>query len=97
MGNAKRNFIAAYESHHVAYLETFSDYEKAATFMHGWTADVHTWPICIYDADNDHVWLWCGYRTMDINRETALEDACAILRLPAEHQFAKIDVMSENL
>jgi hypothetical protein len=34
---------------------------------------------------------------MDISRETALEDARAILRLPADHQFLKIETMSENL
>ncbi len=97
MSNATRGFLAAYESHHVAHLETFDDYQKAASFMHGWTTDVHTWPICIYDAESDHVWLWCGYRTMDISLETALEDARAILRLPFDHQFAKIETMSENL
>lgn len=97
MTNAKRGYVAAYESHHVAHLEMFGDYEKAAIFMHGWTSDVHTWPICIYDAENDYVWLWCGYRTMDISHESALEDARAILGLPADHQFAKIETMGENL
>ncbi len=92
-----RGYVAAYESHHVAYLESFGDYEKAATFLHAWTSDVHTWPICIYSAENDHVWLWCGYRTLDISRESALEDARAILRLPANHQFDKIENMAENL
>jgi hypothetical protein len=97
MSNAKHSFVAGYESHHVAHLETFGDYEKAAAFMHGWTSDVHTWPICIYDPDDNHVWLWCGYRTMDISRESALEDARAILRLPADHRFTRIEMMSENL
>jgi hypothetical protein len=97
MSNAKSSFVAAYESHHVAHREAFSDYEMAASFMHGWTADVHTWPICIYDVNNDHLWLWCGYRTMGISRESALEDARAILQLPAQHEFTKIETMSENL
>ena len=92
-----RAYVAAYESHHVAYLESFGDYEKAATFLHGWTTDLHTWPICIYNAENDHLWLWCGYRTLDISRESALEDARAFLRLPADHQFDKIEFMAENL
>jgi hypothetical protein len=92
-----RGYIAAYESHHVAHLESFSDYEKAATFLHGWTTDVHTWPICIYNAENDQLWLWCGYRTLDISRESALEDSRAILRLPADHKFKKIAIMAENL
>ena len=68
-------YVAAYESHHVAYLESFSDYEKAATFLHGWGSDLHTWPICVYNAATDHLWLWCGYRTLDISREAALVDA----------------------
>lgn len=92
-----RGYIAAYESHHVAYLENFVDYEKAAAFLHGWTGDIHTWPICIYNAENDRLWLWCGYRTLDISRESALEDARAILGLPADHQFDKIEIMAENL
>jgi hypothetical protein len=95
MTTAQNNYIAAYESHHVAYREPFPDYQKAATFMHGWTTDVHTWPICIYDSASDHLWLWCGYRTMDIGRETALEDARGILGLPPDHQFAKVETMSE--
>jgi hypothetical protein len=95
MTTAQNNYIAAYESHHVAYREPFPDYRKAATFMHGWTTDVHTWPICIYDSASDHLWLWCGYRTMDIGRETALEDARGILGLPTDHQFAKVETMSE--
>jgi hypothetical protein len=97
MTNAQRSYVAAYESHHVAHRETFGDYQKAATFMHGWTTDVHTWPICIYDPADDHVWLWCGYRTMDISRESALEDARGILGLPADHQFAKVETMSEYI
>jgi hypothetical protein len=92
-----RNFIAAYESHHVAYLEEFESYEKAAAFLHGWNADVHSWPIGIYNSHNDRLWLWCGYRTLDISRETALEDARAILRLAPEHQFAVVEFMRENL
>jgi hypothetical protein len=90
-------YVAAYESHHVAYLESFGDYEKAATFLHGWGSDLHTWPICVYNAETDHLWLWCGYRTLDISRETALADARAFLRLAADHQFDKIEFMAENL
>ncbi len=93
----KHEYIAAYESHHVGYLESFGDYEMAAQFLHGWTTDVHTWPICIYDSADNHLWLWCGYRTLDISRESALEDARAILRLGADHQFSKIETMAENL
>ncbi len=92
-----RGYVAAYESHHVAHVENFGEYDKAAAFLHSWTSDVHTWPICIYNAAADQVWLWCGYRTLDIGRESALEDARAILRLPADHQFSKIEIMSENL
>jgi len=89
-------YIAAYESHHVAYCEEFDSYHKAATFLHGWNADVHSWPIGIYDAASDHLWLWCGYRTLGISRESALEDARAILRLPLDHQFATVEFMKEN-
>ena len=92
-----RGYVAAYESHHVAHLESFSEYDKAATFLHGWASDVFTWPICIYDAGSDHVWLWCGYRTLDISRESALEDARGILGLAADHQFDRIEIMAENL
>ena len=91
------SYVAAYESHHVAHLERFSDYDRAAKFLHGWTSDVHTWPICVYDKTNDHLWLWCGYRTLDISRESALEDARAILGLAANHRFDKIEIMAENL
>jgi hypothetical protein len=97
MSDGKRSYVAAFESHHVPHLEKFYDYEKAAAFMHGWTTDVHTWPICIYDAEGDQIWLWCGYRTLDISREAALEDARAILRLPRDHRFARIESMRENL
>jgi hypothetical protein len=92
-----RGYLAAYESHHVAYLESFGDYENAATFLHGWSTDLHTWPICVYNAATDHLWLWCGYRTLDISREAALADARAFLRLPAVHQFNKIQFMAEDL
>jgi hypothetical protein len=92
-----RGYVAAYESHHVAHLENFGAYEKAAAFLHGWTSDVHTWPICIYNPAADYLWLWCGYRTLDISRESALEDARAILQLPAGHQFKKIEIMAEDL
>ena len=96
MSEEKRGFIAAIESHHVPHLENFDDYEQAAAFMHRWTTDVHTWPICIYDAGKDQLWLWCGYRTLDISRESALEDARGVLRLPADHRFASIETMREN-
>ncbi len=91
------NYLAAYESHHVAYLTEFDSYERAADFLHGWAADVHTWPVAIYDRRDDLLWLWCGYRTLDINRESALEDARAILRLPRDHQFASVEFMKEKL
>jgi hypothetical protein len=91
------NYVAAYESHHVAYLTEFGSYEKAADFLHGWAADVHTWPVAIYDRRGDCLWLWCGYRTLDISRESALEDALAILSLPRDHQFASIEFMKEKL
>jgi hypothetical protein len=90
-------YLAAYESHHVAHLERFNNYQEAATFLHGWSSDIHSWPICIYDPASDHLWLWCGYRTLDISRESALEDARGILGLMANHRFDKIEVMTENL
>jgi hypothetical protein len=91
------NYVAAYESHHVAYLTEFDSYEKAADFLHGWAADVHSWPIAIYNHHDDVLWLWCGYRTLDISRESALEDARAILSLPRDHQFTTIGFMKEKL
>jgi hypothetical protein len=97
MATEKLAFVAAYESHHVNYLKTFGNYEMAATFLHGWTADAHTWPICIYERAHDRLWLWCGYRTLGISRESALEDARAILQLEGDHQFSKVDIMDENL
>jgi hypothetical protein len=91
------NYIAAYESHHVAHLTEFDSYEKAADFLHGWAADVHSWPIAVYQPRGNVIWLWCGYRTLDISRESALEDARAILSLPRDHQFATIEFMKEKL
>ena len=40
---------------------------------------------------------WLGARTLEINRDSAIEDARAILRLPADHEFASIEFMKENL
>ena len=97
MPSEDHNYVAAYESHHVAYLTEFDSYEKAADFLDGWAADVHTWPVAIYHRQRDLLWLWCGYRTLDISRESALEDARAILSLPGEHQFAGIEFMKEKL
>jgi hypothetical protein len=95
--NANHKFIAAHESHHVAYLTEFDSYEKAAEFLHGWAADVHSWPIAVYDRRSDALWLWCGYRTLDISRESALEDARGILNLQPNHQFASVQFMKEKL
>ena len=97
MSNEQGAYIAAYESHHVAHLERFSDYQQAAAFMHGWSADVHTWPVCIYNAKANQLWLWCGYRTMDISREAALEEARGFLGLPAHHRFESVEMMRENV
>jgi hypothetical protein len=91
------NYVAAYESHHVAYITEFDSYEKAADYLHGWAADVHSWPVAIYERSTDFLWLWCGYRTLDISRESALEEARAILSLPHDHQFATIEFMKEKL
>jgi hypothetical protein len=91
-----RSYLAAYETHHVARLEEFDDYEKAAAFLHLWGGDVHTWPVGVYERAEDRLWLWCGYRTLGVSRESALEDARAILRLAADHQFAHIEFMREN-
>jgi hypothetical protein len=71
------DYIAAYESHHVAYRTEFDSYEKAADFLHGWAADVHSWPVGIYDWRGDLLWLRRGYRTLDISRESALESGTA--------------------
>jgi hypothetical protein len=95
--NDNQQYVAAYESHHVAYLTEFESYEKAADFLHGWNNDVHTWPIAIYQRSNNSLWLWCGYRTLDLSRESALEDARAILGLPQNHQFAGVEFMKEKL
>ena len=97
MNNDKNKYVAAYESHHVAYLSEFDSYEKAADFLHGWAADVHSWPIAIYQRHSDLLWLWCGYRTLGINPESALEDARAILSLPRDHKFARVEFMKEQL
>jgi hypothetical protein len=97
MSENRSGYVAAFESHHVPHLESFDNYESASACMHGWATDVHTWPVCIYDAENNRLWLWCGYRTLDIGREAALEDARGILRLPADHHFAIIETMRENL
>ena len=95
--NENDNYTAAYESHHVAYLVEFDSYDKASDFLHGWAADVHSWPVAIYQRRGDLLWLWCGYRTLDISRESALEDARAILSLPPNHQFARVEFMKEKL
>jgi hypothetical protein len=92
-----KNYIAAYESHHVAYVPAFDSYEKAADFLHGWAADVHSWPVAVYQRHDNILWLWCGYRTLAISRESALEDARAILSLPSDHQFARVEFMKEKL
>ena len=97
MHSEKPKLIAAYESHHVAYLTEFDSYEKAGDFLYRWADDVHSWPVAIYDPHGQFLWLWCGYRTMDINRESALEDARAILGLPRDHQFAGVEFMKEKL
>jgi len=95
--SANHNYVAAYESHHVAYLPEFDSYEKAADFLQGWAADVHSWRIGIYDRQGDLLWLWCGYRTLDISHESALEEARAILDLPGDHQFTHVAFMKEKL
>jgi hypothetical protein len=91
------SYIAAYESHHVAYIKEFESYEEAADFLHSWADDVHSWPIAIYERRGDLLWLWCGYRTLNISRAAALEDARAILSLPQDHQFARVEFMKEKL
>jgi hypothetical protein len=91
------NYVAAYESHHVAYLTEFDSYEKAADCLQEWAADVHSWPVAVYDRSINFLWLWCGYRTLDISRDSALEEARAILSLPRDHQFAGIEFMKEKL
>jgi hypothetical protein len=92
-----KHYIAAYESHHVAYVTEFDSYEKAADFLHGWAADVHSWPVAVYQRHDDILWLWCGYRTLAITRESALEDARAIFNLSLDHQFARVEFMKEKL
>ena len=97
MPGVDKNYIAAYESHHVAYVTDFDSYEKAADFLQAWGADVHSWPVAVYHRHDDILWLWCGYRTLAISRESALEDARAILNLPSNHQFAVVEFMKEKL
>lgn len=97
MAGEQNNYIAAYESHHVGYVKEFDSYEKAADFLHGWAADVHSWPIAVYQRHDDALWLWCGYRTLAVGQESALEEARAILNLAPEHQFARVDFMKEKL
>jgi hypothetical protein len=97
MTNKSSVYRAAYESHHVASIEEFDSYDRAAKFLHDWSADVHTWPVGIYEPAGNRLWLWCGYRTMDISRESALEEARAILGLAGNHQFVAVEVMKENL
>ncbi len=96
MESEGHGLIAAYESHHVALVAEFDSYEKAADFLHARAADVHTWPVAIYEPRRNLLWLWCGYRTLDINRESALDDARAILSLPRDHKFAGVEFMKEN-
>jgi len=90
-------YRAAYESHHVTYIDEFDSYDRAASFLHGRSIDVHSWPVGIFDPAGNRLWLWCGYRTMGIDSETALEDARAMLGLPADHNFAAVAVMAEDL
>lgn len=97
MTNKSGTYRAAYESHHVAYVEEFDDYESAAKLLFRQSADVHNWPVGIYQPGADRLWLWCGYRTLGLSRESALEDARAILGLARGHQFAAVAIMAEDL
>ena len=74
----------------------FDSYDKASDFLHSWAADVHSWPVGIYDPRRDLLWLWSGYRMLDISREAALEEARAILKLTPDHQFARVEFMKEK-
>jgi hypothetical protein len=96
MASEMMTYRAAYESHHVAHVTEFDTYDRAADSLHVWKNDVHSWPVGIYEARENRLWLWCGYKTLDISRESALEDARAIFGLSGNHQFAKVEVMAEN-
>ena len=90
-------YRAAYETHHVAHVREFDSYEPAARFIHEWNNDVHSWPVGIYEPAENRLWLWCGYRTLGISRESALEEARAIFGLARIHEFATVENMKEDL
>ena len=96
---AQRNSIyrAAFETHHVAHIEEFDNYQAAASFLHGWSRDVHTWPVAIHEPARNRLWLWCGYRTLGVSRESALADARGIFGLPQDYGFAAVEMMAEDV
>jgi hypothetical protein len=97
MTNEMTTYRAAYESHHVAHVTEFDSYDRAANFLHKWSNDVHSWPVGIYEAQGNRLWLWCGYRTLSVSRESALEDARAIFGLSGNHEFGGVEIMAEDL
>ena len=97
MTNKTSLFRAGYESHHVGHVEDFDDYERAARLLFRQSANVLSWPVGIYEPATDHLWLWCGYRTLDLNREAGLDEARVIFGLGRGHPFAAVEIMPEDL
>lgn len=97
MANGKGVYRAAFETHHVAHIEEFDNYDAAAGFLHRWSRDVHSWPVAIHEPGENRLWLWCGYRTLGISREAALADACGIFGLPQDFGFAVVEMMAEDV
>jgi len=90
-------YRAAFETHHVAHIEEFDSYEAAAKFLHGWSRDVHTWPVAIHEPAENRLWLWCGYRTLGVSRASALEEVRGIFGLPQDYVFAAVEMMREDV
>lgn len=97
MSSRNNLYRAAFESHHVAHIEEFDSYEAAARFLHQWSRDVHTWPVAIFSPEHNQLWLWCGYRTLGVKREEALQDARGIFGLPLAHDFSSVEIMPEDI
>lgn len=84
-------YVAVYYRRRRREARSFSSFEAARGFMRDGSMREMLWPLAIWQADSNRLWLWSRRGRTRAGRERALRDAKAALSLPGYHLFGTIE------
>lgn len=87
----KEMYVSVFHRRHKLAAYSFSSWEAAAAFLRGGRKDEQILPVAIWQADTNHLWIWCEHTRLRLTRARAMRDVRTVVSLPAYHVFGTIE------